>query len=95
MPPRNGVRFTLRLRSDDADVVYGFAAEARDQRHEGRVRVTRDGNVRFEQCESLPEPVRSSMRALLRALWRPRSTSGLPWPRRLQRWRDLDTAEGA
>jgi hypothetical protein len=94
MPPRNGVRFTLRLRSEKPVVVYGFAAEAHDQRHEGQVRVTpRDGGVEFQDCDGLPEPISKAMRALLRSLWRPRSQNETPWPRRLQRWRDLSPAD--
>jgi len=94
MPPRNGVRFTLRLRSEKPVVVYGFAAEANDQRHEGQVLVTvQDGSVEFQDCNELPEPISKAMRALLRSLWRPRSQDEAPWPRRLQRWRDLPLAD--
>ena len=95
MAPRHGVRFTLKLSSQGPEVVYGFAAEAPGRHHEGRVRVVLDsGRVTFEDCDDLPANVAGAMRALLRSLWRPRQSEELPWPRRLQRWRDLDAAPG-
>jgi hypothetical protein len=90
MRPANGGHVRLDLVSaDGAAASYTLELETPSGSWRGRAAVDRDGTVHFDDLGGdPPEWLCEAVRALLRSLWRSRtSDANEPWPRRLERWR--------
>ncbi len=92
----HGARFTLRLVESGPVVVYRALVELPDSTLHGSMQVSvSTGTVEANFEAELPGWLDSTMRGLLRSLWRARCGPGsaAEWPRRLTRWRGSAEAE--
>lgn len=92
MQPEQGARFTLRLTAESPVVVYQLAVELNGSVVHGQASVDlAEGDVAIESESELPGWLSTTVRRLLRALWRDRKLSPhAGWPRRLTRWRQAE-----